>query len=51
MRLLIALAAGITLAGLGHAYSRTRHCQRVLWHFATNDVRHSDPHLYGWGRG
>lgn len=51
MRYLIGTIAGSTLTLLAIRYTHTRHWQRILWWAATRDVRHNDPHLYGWGRG
>ena len=51
MRYLLGSAAGTALTLLAIQYTHTRHYRRVLWWAVTRDVRHTDPHLYGWGRG
>lgn len=51
MRYLLGTVTGIILASACHAFARTRTYSRILWWASTRDVRHSDPHLYGWGRG
>ena len=46
MKLTLGLLAGIALTIAARAYAPA-----FLWWAATRDVRHTDPHLYGWGRG